>query len=126
MGSDLMPTEIIPNLFLGDRADSESFVGTVVCVQHEQTPTKPSHIWMPLLRNEERAYLSQLDSTAAIIDGWLSAGPVLVHCGGGIDRAPLVVVWFLHRRRGLVLDDAYDLVKKRRPQINRHEDWIIR
>lgn len=39
---------------------------------------------------------------------------IFVHCVAGVNRSPMVVVWWLCRYHGLHLRDAWDLVRMRR------------
>ncbi len=49
---------------------------------------------------------------------------VLVHCHAGMDRAPFVVAYYLHVWAGYSFQDAYDLVKGKRPQTIEHWEWF--
>jgi dual specificity MAP kinase phosphatase len=76
---------------------------------------------MPFLKNG----WATLESTAALIDHALRLDlRVLVHCEEGCERAPLTVAWFLHRRRAMTLDEAYALMKRRRPIIEDRRRWL--
>jgi protein-tyrosine phosphatase len=78
-------------------------------------------IQIPFLANGR----ATLDSTAALIDAALNLGQrVLVHCEEGCQRAPLVVAWFLKTRRGFTLDEAYELLKRRRPIVEDRRQWL--
>ena len=48
---------------------------------------------------------------------------ILVHCGAGQERSPLVVALHLYKL-GMELSDAYDLIQAKRPQILRRYDWL--
>ncbi|HEY1851366.1 MAG TPA: dual specificity protein phosphatase, partial [Candidatus Binataceae bacterium] len=81
----------------------------------------PNATWIPFLAEG----ISSLDITAGVIDNALAAGRrVLVHCGAGSERAQLTVAWFLHRRRAMSLDDAYDLLKRKRPIVQDRRAWL--
>jgi protein-tyrosine phosphatase len=83
---------------------------------------EPAHaVWMPFLKNG----WATLESTAALIDHALHLGlRVLVHCEEGCERAPLTVVWFLHRRRGMTLEEAYTLMRRQRPIVEDRRRWL--
>lgn len=116
-------TEIIDNLFLGDMVDARSgFDGLIVCTLEERPLDEPPNAtWVPFLHEGRKS----LDIAAAIVDAALKGGRrVLVHCGAGSERAPLAVAWFLHTRRGMTLDEAYDLLKAKRPIVQDRRFWI--
>lgn len=49
---------------------------------------------------------------------------ILIHCMGGIDRAPFLMVRFLHLKNGLSYQGAYKLVKEKRPSVIEHWEWV--
>ncbi len=49
---------------------------------------------------------------------------MLVHCEEGCERAPLVIAWFLKTRRAMTLDEAYALLKSRRPIVEDRRRWL--
>ena len=57
-------------------------------------------------------------------DGLARGLRVLVHCEEGCERAPLVVAWFLKTRRAMTLDEAYELLKSRRPIVEDRRRWL--
>jgi hypothetical protein len=115
-------SEIIPNLYIGDLQDAARFRGMIISVLPERFEAEPAHaILIPFLGNGR----ATLDTTAALIDAALTRDlPVLIHCEEGCERAPLTVAWFLIRRRGMTLDQAYDLLQSRRPIIRDRRRWL--
>jgi protein-tyrosine phosphatase len=74
-----------------------------------------------LLATHER-----LEAVAAAIDELLASGQrVLVHCGGGVERSPLSIAWWLHTRRGMSLDEAYRLLMHKHPPTQDRQAWIV-
>lgn len=117
--------EILPRLFLGDGRDLTEFHGRVVYVR-EDIPLKsrPDALWVPFHR-DGHADPEKLDAAASAIDAMLRTGdPVFVHCGAGTKRSPLAVAWYLHRYKGMTVDQAYDLIQARRPIVLRMTDWL--
>jgi hypothetical protein len=114
--------EIIANLFVGDLQDAARFDGIIISVLPELLESEPRRaILMPFMANGR----ATLDSTAAVIDAALERNQrVLVHCEEGCERAPLVVAWFLKTRRGMTLDEAYTLMKSRRPIVQDRRGWL--
>jgi Dual specificity phosphatase, catalytic domain len=115
-------SEIITGLFVGDLQDAQRFQGMIISVLPDIPEGEPARaIQIPFLANGR----ASLDSTAALIDAALNLGQrVLVHCEEGCQRAPLVVAWFLKTRRGFTLDEAYELLKRRRPIVEDRRRWL--
>jgi len=51
---------------------------------------------------------------------------VMIHCQGGIDRSPFIAALYLvHRKENpMNEEDAYELVKQKRPQTFKHLEWF--
>jgi protein-tyrosine phosphatase len=115
-------SEIIPNLFVGDLQDAQRFEGMIINVLPDLIEGEPAHaIHMPFLAKG----VETLELTAALIDDGLARGQrVLVHCEEGCERAPLVIAWFLKTRRAMTLEEAYALLKSRRPIVEDRRRWL--
>ncbi len=115
-------SEIVANLFVGDLQDARNFEGMVISVLPDLMPEEPAGaIHMPILANG----IVSMESTAALIDQALGRGTrVLVHCEEGCERAPLVVAWYLRARRGMTMDEAYALLRSRRPIVKDRRRWL--
>ena len=48
---------------------------------------------------------------------------VLIHCFGGVDRAPFLAAAFLSFSRQIQLNDAYSDIRKIRPFVVEHYEW---
>src|SRR5258708_20917044 len=122
MAASWQESEIIPGLFVGDLQDAQRFDGTIISVLPDIPEGEPPQaIQMPFLAEG----ILTLDKTAALIDEELAIGHrVLVHCEEGCERAPLVVAWFLKTKRGKTLDEAYALLKSRRPIVVHPRRWL--
>ena len=115
-------SEIIAGLFVGDLQDAQKFDGTIISVLPDVPEGEPPQaIQMPFLAEG----VVTLDRTAVLIDEELALGHrVLVHCEEGCERAPLVVAWFLKTKRSMTFDEAYALLKSRRPIIEDRRRWL--
>ena len=122
MAASWQATEIIAGLFVGDLQDAQKFDGTIISVLPDVAESEPPQaIHMPLLADG----VVTLDKTAELIDDELARGHrVLVHCEEGCERAPLVVAWFLKTKRGKTLDEAYAILKSRRPMVEDRRRWL--
>jgi len=60
--------------------------------------------------------------------GWLSHAlwekKVMIHCAGGIDRAPFVAVLYLVMYKEMTFEEAYAHVCSKRPQAQEHWEWV--
>jgi len=122
MAASWHESEIIAGLFVGDLQDAQKFDGTIITVLPDLPEGEPPHAI-------QMAFLAEgvvtLDKTAALIEQELALGHrVLVHCEEGCERAPLVVAWFLKTKRGMTLDEAYALLKSRRPIVEDRRRWL--
>jgi hypothetical protein len=115
-------SEIIQNLFVGDMQDAARFDGMIISVLPDALEAEPSRaIRIPFLANGR----ATLDTTASLIDAALALNMrVLVHCEEGCERAPLAIAWFLRTRRAMTLDQAYALLRSKRPIIKDRRTWL--
>ncbi len=128
-------TEIIDNLFVGNENDGMGpFDGMVINVTETQTG-RPGVTWIPICQDYTTplgapfmASIDQLNAVAEVIDNALAnekiKRKILVHCYAGIERSPLAIAWFLHTKRGMTLDEAYKLIKQKRPIVQDRQVWI--
>lgn len=69
--------------------------------------------------------LQRLDEALDFIDNAIkNGGTVGVFCGQGMERSPLTVFAYLHKRCGLGLEEALNLVKSKRTISDIHLDWL--
>lgn len=62
---------------------------------------------------------------AGVLNKWITAGhKVIVHCYGGISRSVSTVLAYLMIYSDFSYDQAYDLVKKGRPELNPHPLYV--
>jgi hypothetical protein len=120
-------SKILENLYLGSLEDAlhapPDFV--VVCVLEYQPPNEPPGAYrFPFLEGGV-ANVKVLDDFANLVDKLLSEGKkVLVHCGMGVERSPLAVVWYLHRKKGMSIAEAYKYVMERRSVVADRSSWL--
>jgi hypothetical protein len=50
--------------------------------------------------------------------------PAIVFCREGIERSSAAVAWFLFRRRGMTIPDAFSMVKAERPFVQERLEWL--
>ena len=122
-----MASAVYPGLFVGDMADAKAAPPDffILCVLENRPPDEPpnaTHI--PFLVNG-KADMKQVDIILDVIDRQIQANrQILVHCGAGIERSPLICTLYLHKRVGLPLDDAWKLVQQKRPQAQDRRGWL--
>jgi protein-tyrosine phosphatase len=107
-------------------ADGAIWPGAKVCVL-EAPCGHPGCEWVPILSvvdGQLRAARTALDKAAGLYDRHHGLGPVLFHCGAGIERSPLVVAYILVTRHGMTWEAAYSLLRSRRPQVQDRSVWF--
>lgn len=87
-------------------------------------------VWIPLafqysVGDPITIPVARLDLVAGAINYGLNKGKiVIVHCTAGIERSPLAVMWFLCTFANMGMNQAFEEVKKIRPQIVDRRNWI--
>ena len=105
--------EIIRNLFVGDDLHNEEEFNVVIDLRE----------W-----DAEKTFMDgdyqHIADIVRTMNNFISEGKILVHCHGGMDRSPFVVALYLHVYKKIPPIEAYELVKKRRPETIIHDDWM--
>ncbi len=136
-----MADRILGSIYLGDREDGLTFKGEIICVLQDIPKGEPKKaLWIPVVRSsvtliddqlvaeqDEQVYAqrSNLDLIAGILEeNWKKKIPILAHCIGGIERSPLVIVYWLRKYHDFTYDGAYDYIQKIRPQVLNRLIWL--
>ena len=128
--------EIIKNLFVGDMQDAilfrEQGNANILCVLESRPDIEPV-VAMQIGFLEQgaqggsviRTNKKKLDLIASMINTHLkNNNKLMVHCAAGLERSPLAVVWYLHKYHNKTIEEAYNIVKERRPQIIDRRIWL--
>ena len=120
-------SQILDNLYLGNLDDAlnapPDFV--IVCVLEYQPPNEPNGAYRFPFLEGGLANIKVLDEFADFVDKLLSEGrKVLVHCAMGVERSPLAVVWYLHKKKGMSIPEAYAFVKSKRNVVADRSSWL--
>eukprot|EP00045_Choanoeca_perplexa_P006799 m.58787 g.58787 ORF g.58787 m.58787 type:complete len:365 (+) comp13791_c0_seq1:219-1313(+) len=68
---------------------------------------------------------TRFDDAFAFIDQCHAAGSkILVHCVAGISRSPTVAIAYIMKTSGVTLQEAYSLVKEKRPSVAPNLDFM--
>lgn len=137
--------EIIKNVWIGDIDDARIWEGNKICVleKYPEDYTQREHsVLIPILSRvvenvtptnkremikdeDAQVLMENIDLVSSIIQNHIMSGEkVLVHCIGGMERSPLAITWYLHKNAGVSLTDAFDFVKKKRPQALSRIQWL--
>ena len=128
------PSEIIPNLFIGDYMNSEderilTQLGISVIVnvtKHllnvfennsnvEKSTYKPTYLRIPLNDDLRSSILPNLKENLVFLKSALDQGSkVLVHCSAGISRSPAIVIAYLMSRLKISFKEALGMVSEKR------------
>ncbi|XP_006877242.1 PREDICTED: dual specificity protein phosphatase 9 [Chrysochloris asiatica] len=125
------PVQILPNLYLGcarDSANLESLAKLGIRYILNVTPNLPNlfekngdfqYKQIPISDHWSQNLSQFFPEAIAFIDEALSQNcGVLVHCLAGVSRSVTVTVAYLMQKLHLSLNDAYDLVKRKKSNIS--------
>jgi protein-tyrosine phosphatase len=134
-----MPSEIVPNLYLGSASDSQNLELLIkLQVTHilnvKESAVLPdsflendqnSYLHLPLSNYGDSSLLEILEEVCAYIQGAIEKkGNVLVHCQYGCNRSPAVVAAYLIHYRGFSCQAAIDLICKKRKQVGICQEYL--
>ena len=125
------PTQILPNLFLGDSqaaANAELLASCNItfilnmaeeCPNHFEADPSIKYKKIGLKDNTEENIRDHLSPAFDFIDEARSRGAaVLVHCLAGKSRSVSIVLAYLMRQKEWSLKQAYEFVKDKRPGVS--------
>ncbi|KRZ76781.1 Dual specificity protein phosphatase, partial [Trichinella papuae] len=133
----LFPVEIIPYLYLGNAANASDIsvlqkynINYVVNVTRNlpnafESDARFKYLQIPIDDNWSQNLASHFPKAIQFINEARSKKcGVLVHCLAGISRSVTVTVAYLMQTLSLSLDDAYDMVKRHKPNISPNFDFL--
>ncbi|KRZ97260.1 Dual specificity protein phosphatase [Trichinella sp. T8] len=133
----LFPVEIIPYLYLGNAANASDIsvlqkynINYVVNVTRNlpnafENDARFKYLQIPIDDNWSQNLASHFPKAIQFINEARSKKcGVLVHCLAGISRSVTVTVAYLMQTLSLSLDDAYDMVKRHKPNISPNFDFL--
>lgn len=118
-----MITWVLPNLALGNWQDvmpatrAYDFSLVMNCAKDCDLVSEVTTIKVPLVDgpgNDKQLFQKAIEA----LSEELVKGKVLVHCVSGISRSAAIVIGYLHKYKGMTINDAYLHVRRLRPVIN--------
>lgn len=113
--------QIIDRLYLGDKSDAQKIRDSYLCESYRIIDVRN-------LIDEDFNEILNLEiaqKLAEAIDFHLQCGrEVLVFCDCGIERSPIAIAVYLCLFKGMTMNEAYELIKEKRPSIFRRDNWI--
>ncbi|PWT74190.1 MAG: hypothetical protein C5B60_07085 [Chloroflexi bacterium] len=119
--------EVLPRLWVGTVAtcDAARPLG-FFCLNVLEGPHAEGCHHYRILDDQGRAKVDRVVGAGRFIDwNWSRSGNVLIHCGAGVERSPLVVALWMCRRFAMDLDESYAWIKQHRPQVEDRRQWLI-
>jgi protein-tyrosine phosphatase len=119
-------TRILEHLYVGCLADAQRLsrgnpnrISTVVtiCEQGiEHKATDVCYVHLPIV-DDEPVPVRQFEAIMNAIAVSIHTGNVLIHCGVGISRSPILTAAFMHRIGYAEFDVAIEIIRQARPII---------
>lgn len=127
--------EIVPGVWVGNKSACgyANMLGMKsICVLEWECYT-PGCIHKPILPELQDGWVGissvlvdpdLLNEAIDAIEYYKSLGPILVHCGAGMERSPLATAAWMVRHYGCTLDESYNLLKEKRPIVEDRRSWL--
>lgn len=125
-----MPTKILERIYLGNLIDAELSYGRegwiTINVLEKDIENTLEDYYVPILYKDgkQKYHLdwNKVIEAADLLEKVYQEKPkkkVLLHCGAGHERSPLVMQYYLVRHHGMGADEAFAFLEKLRPSIRR-------
>ncbi len=118
--------EIIPNLWLGNKYSTSIFEGdSVLSIGCKPCKTFQNHLKLSIKDSRESNISLILPKALQFINEELNSNhKLLVHCQGGINRSPAIIIAYLVMYKSYSVDDASVLVKTKKPSIRLQQHYL--
>jgi hypothetical protein len=128
----MTPTKILNDLYVGDMDDGAAWSGPKICVLKAACPHGCLHdnyvfSAAPEPGAEHGILFASMKRLRRVLTHYQELrrqGPVLIHCGHGIERSPLAAVFILVETAGMSVSHAYEMVMLPRPQVQDRSSWL--
>lgn len=129
-------SKIINNLYVGNQYSTSIMkrVDTIVSVGSKSKTEKNVNTYKISIRDSTNTDLSPYltDITKYIDDELNKNHRVLVHCKGGINRSPVIIVAYLCKYKDMTIEQAKQIISKVRPAarffkqhyMDQIEEWL--
>ncbi len=98
-------------------------------LSHEENELPPkeieTYIWLPVVDGYAPTVAQLAIGTSAMHEALKNGKVVFVHCKNGHARSPTMVVAYLVKYQGMNLEEAYKLIKEKRPESHIEESQKI-
>jgi len=111
--------EIIKNLWLGNKYSSSIFNGeSILSIGCNPKKNFSNQLKLSIIDSEESDITSILNQAFQFIHNELKLNHrLLVHCSGGINRSPIIIICYLVKYCSFTLNNAIEYVKEKKPSI---------
>jgi len=99
---------------------------TVAPLPDYKPPIEVQHLSLNILDLPETELSQYYSDSFAFIDQAIQKnGCVLVHCNAGVSRSTAIVLAYIMKANNMTYDDAFSMVKEKRPSVNPNIGFII-
>ncbi|TKX54570.1 MULTISPECIES: protein-tyrosine phosphatase family protein [Halorubrum] len=126
--------EVGAGIFVGTRSDAEDEsllrdrgVDAVVSLTHDDPDTgSVARVDTPMTDGPQNEYSAFVDAVETVVARREAGQRVLVHCSAGASRSPAVAAAAMTRLTDRGLDEAFEQVLARRPEVDPHDALVRR
>lgn len=76
------------------------------------------NVKLPDHNSKRVANIEEIKLSLKVLNKLMINGPVFMHCHAAVERSPLVSIAFIHKYKGLTINQAYDYVKQQNSNTN--------
>ena len=76
------------------------------------------NIQLPDHNSKRIANAEEIDQSLKALSRLLIKGPVFMHCYAAVERCPLISIAYIHKYKGLTINQSYDYVKQQNEKTN--------
>ena len=118
--------EICNNLWLGNQYSTKIFDGEyILSIGCNSLKSCANNIKLSIKDNEDADLTTILPDALLFINKALNKNKkILVHCKGGINRSPAIIIAYLVIEKLFTVEEAYVYVKNKKPSIRRKEHFM--
>ena len=76
------------------------------------------NVQLPDHNSKRVANIEEINRSLKVLNKLMINGPVFMHCHAAVERCPLISIAYIHKYKGMSINQSYDYVKQQNPNTN--------